>query len=439
MKNIKITYSAIIVMLTILWVTADPFLFAAYEFFAFRASIINYTGVVAMGTMSVAMVLALRLTYIETYLGGLDKSYRLHKWLGITGFVFSIFHFLLANIPKTIFEEADLKLAAEELQASLLPIFQSHKLLAEEFGDWGFKILVVLLVIALVKRFPYRAFLLSHRLLSPLFLFLIFHSLVLMKEPYWSNALAPVMVVLMVAGTVAAIISILGRIGSGKRTIGEIERFEYIENNSVLKVGIRLQGRWDGHEEGQFAFVTFNKREGAHPFTIASAWTGDGTIGFFIKALGDYTKTLPSEIDVGDLVTVEGPYGRFHFNSDKKRQIWIAGGIGIAPFVARIKTLIAQPEDKPVDFFYSASKDDDEQFLNMVKNGALKANIQLHILRSDIDGRLDANKLCQAVPDWREAEVLFCGPTAFGNALLEGLITKGFPEENFHRELFEMR
>ena len=64
---------------------ADPFLFAGYEFFALRASIINYTGVVAMGTMSVAMVLALRLTFIETYLGGLDK------WLGITGFVFSIF------------------------------------------------------------------------------------------------------------------------------------------------------------------------------------------------------------------------------------------------------------------------------------------------------------------------------------------------------------
>ena len=137
MRKIKITYAAIIAVLTILWVTADPFLFSAYEFFAYRASIINYTGVVAMGTMSVAMVFALRLTFIETYVGGLDKSYRLHKWLGITGFVFAIFHFLLANIPKIVFEEADLKLAAMELQASLPPIFHSQKLLAEEIGDWG--------------------------------------------------------------------------------------------------------------------------------------------------------------------------------------------------------------------------------------------------------------------------------------------------------------
>jgi len=352
---------------------------------------------------------------------------------------FCVLHFLLANIPKILLDEAVLKLVATELQDSLLPIFQAQKSLAEEIGDWGFKALVVLLVIVLIKRFPYRAFVLSHRLLSPLFLFLVFHSVILMREAYWSNALAPVMVALMAAGTVAAVISIVGKVGSGKRAVGEIKRFEYLENNTILKISIRLQGRWDGHEEGQFAFVTFDKREGAHPFTIASAWTGDGTIGFFIKALGDYTKTLPSIVNVGDLVAVEGPYGRLHFDSDKKRQIWIAGGIGIAPFVARIKALRNQPRDKPVDFFYSASKSDDEKFLNKVKKEALKAHIQVHIVHSDVDGRLDADKLCKAVPGWKEAEVLFCGPTAFGDALLSGLIKKGFPEEDFHRELFEMR
>ncbi|MES9838300.1 MAG: ferric reductase-like transmembrane domain-containing protein [Candidatus Thiodiazotropha sp.] len=439
MKQIRITYAATITLLTLLWLLADPFLFSPYEFFAFRASMINYTGIAAIGTMSVAMVLALRLTFIETRVGGLDKAYRLHKWLGITGFIFAIFHFLLANIPKIVIEEADLKQAATELQASLLPVFQNHLTLAEEFGDWGFKVLVVLLLIALVKRFSYRAFVLSHRLLSPLYLFLLIHSVILMKTSYWSNALAPIMVVLMIAGAFVAVVSMLGKVGYGKRGVGEVERFEYLENNTVLKVGIRMRSRWDGHEEGQFAFLTFDKREDAHPFTIASAWTGDGAIGFFIKALGDYTKTLPSVIKVGDLVMVEGPYGRFHFDSDKKRQIWIAGGIGIAPFVARIKALRNHPQDKQIDFFYSASKSDDEQFLGKIKKEALNANIQVHILRSNIDGRLDADKVCAAVPYWKEAEVLFCGPTAFGDALSKGFTNKGFPEEDFHRELFDMR
>jgi predicted ferric reductase len=92
-----------------------------------------------------------------------------------------------------------------------------------------------------------------------------------------------------------------------------------------------------------------------------------------------------------------------------------------------------------IDFFYSAGKSDDETFLGKIRKEALNANVQLHILRSNIDGRLDADKVCAAVPDWKAAEVLFCGPTAFGDALLKGFTDKGLPEADFHRELFDMR
>ena len=104
MKRIIIIYTFVMVVLTVLWVPADPILSMGYEFFALRTSLINYTGVVGMGAMSVAMVLALRLVFIESFLGGLDKAYRLHKWLGITGLVFSTLHFLLANIPKLMID-----------------------------------------------------------------------------------------------------------------------------------------------------------------------------------------------------------------------------------------------------------------------------------------------------------------------------------------------
>lgn len=69
--------------------------------------------------------------------------------------------------------------------------------------------------------------------------------------------------------------------------------------------------------------------EGPHPFTLSSAWTGDGRIQFIIRALGDYTGTLADRLRVGDPVKVEGPYGRFNFR-EPSRQIW-SGGIGITP------------------------------------------------------------------------------------------------------------
>ena len=48
------------------------------------------------------MLLALRLPLIEKLTKGLDKSYYLHKWLGIYGITFGIFHWLLAIVPKEL-------------------------------------------------------------------------------------------------------------------------------------------------------------------------------------------------------------------------------------------------------------------------------------------------------------------------------------------------
>jgi predicted ferric reductase len=443
MRRIRLTYVITILTLTILWLIADDVLLTEYEFSAWRSAFINYTGIVGMGAMSVAMMLAARPVSIEPFLGGLDKSYRLHKWLGISGLIFSVLHFLLANVPKIMIGAGWLDEPAREpvteQSVAVLQFFQSQHWIAEECGDWGFKAALVLLLIALIKWFPYRFFFGTHRLLSVVYLFLAFHSLALMKFSYWDHAIAPVTAILLAGGTVVAIVSLLGKVGSKRRAVGEIERVQYLENNSVLKVGIRLKGPWAGHEEGQFAFVTFDRREGAHPFTIATPWKGDGIVAFFIKGLGDYTKTLPATLKKGDLVTVEGPYGRFGFNTAKKRQIWVAGGIGIAPFVARIKALMNEPDARAIDLFYSAGRADDEQFMNRLRAASSAANVRLHISVPAKDGRLNAERICQMVPEWREAGFWFCGPARFGDSLRDDLVSRGLSADDFHQELFEMR
>lgn len=443
MKAIRLSYLLILAVLTALWLVADPILTGTYEFFALRESLLSFTGILAIGTMSVVMMLAMRPVSIETFLGGLDKSYRLHKWLGITGLIFSILHFLLANVPKLMIGAGWLDEPApqpvEEQSVAILQFFQDQYWLAEEFGDWGFKIAVVLIVIALLKRFPYRFFMRTHRLLSLVYLFLVFHSLVLMKFSYWDHVIGPVMVILMAGGSGAALISLLGRVGYKRRAIGEIERLHYHEDNSVLKIAVRLKGDWAGHEEGQFAFVTFDRSEGAHPFTIASPWQNDGIVSFFVKGLGDYTKTLPETLKKGDLVTVEGPYGRFSFGNDKPRQIWVAGGIGIAPFVARIKALLKKQDARIIDLFYSASEPEDERFINRLRTASKKADVGLHIVFPSKDGRLNAEQICQAVPEWKEADFCFCGPAKFGESLRDDLVARGLSADDFHQELFDMR
>lgn len=442
MKNIKLVYLLLFVVLSALWLMADKVLSTPYEFFALRASLVNYTGILAIGAMSVVMLLSTRPVIIEPLLGGLDKSYRLHKWLGVTALVLSVLHWLLAKAPKWMvgwgWLERPARRPAVEQTDALLRFFQSQRGLAEEIGEWAFYAVVVLIALALIKRFPYRYFFKTHRLLAVVYLFLAFHSLVLMKFRYWNEAVGPLMAVLIAGGIIAAFVSLCRQVGHGRKAVGVIDELFLHEDNRVLKVAVTLKSRWPGHEAGQFAFVTFDRDEGPHPFTISSAWKGDGRMFFLIKGIGDYTNTLPATLKVGDLVSVEGPYGRFAFDDSAPRQIWVAGGIGITPFIARMQALANRPDGRGIDLFYSTSTPD-EEFIRRVTARAQEAGVRLHVLVDGMDGRLTTDQICREVPEWASASVWFCGPTGFGEALQRDFVARGLSPDGFHRELFDLR
>ncbi|MCC8999574.1 MAG: ferric reductase-like transmembrane domain-containing protein [Candidatus Contendobacter sp.] len=442
MKEIKISYLVLLALLSVLWLMADAVLTNSSAFFPFRASIINYTGILGMGVMSVGMILSARPVRLEPLLGGLDKMYRLHKWLGITGLVIVILHWSWVKAPKWMvgwgWLERPVRAPASEQPLALFRFFQSQRGLAEDVGEWAFYAAVVLIVLALVKRFPYRYFFKTHRLLAVAYLVLVFHSLVLMKFSYWGEVIGPFMAVLMLAGTVAALVSLFRTVGHDRRAVGVIEQLVHYPDNRVLNVSVMLKDPWPGHEAGQFAFVTFDPHEGPHPFTLSSAWAGDGKLSFDIKGIGDYTDTLPATLKVGDGVKVEGPYGRFDFSSNKPCQIWVAGGIGITPFIARMRALADEERRQAITLFYSTQMPD-EEFISNVRALADRAKVQLRLLVTTKDGPLNAERLCQWAPEWKDADLWFCGPSSFGRALRQNLVAKGLATEDFHFELFDMR
>lgn len=242
----------------------------------------------------------------------------------------------------------------------------------------------------------------------------------------------------MIAGSIAAFVSLFRRIGYSRRASGAISSLRHYDENGVLEVGVKLATEWAGHDPGQYAFVNFDDREDAHPFTISSDWRNDGELLFTIKALGDYTRTLAAELTPGQGVVVEGPYGRFNFEGDDRRQIWIGGGVGLTPFIARLKALIGRGHTAPIDFFYATSAPDAD-FIFDVRKLADEAGVQFHLFADKKDGRLSLERLAAAVPEWKLADIWFCGPLPFGRALRIPMITQGLPSAQFHQELFEMR
>jgi len=444
MKKIKWAYLALMIGLTGLWLVVDTLFATPIEFLPLRKVFINYTGLIGIGVMSAGMILSMRPVALEPWLGGLDKMYRLHKWLGITGLVFSVLHWILSNSPKWL---VGLGLMARRERRPPPPpgqtdtiagFLQAQKHLAESVGEWAFYIAVLLIAIALIKRFPYRNFRSTHHLLAAVYLALVFHTIVLFPFSQWSTVLGPVLAVLMIAGTIAALISLFRKVGFTRQSVGVVEELVRHPESQVLKVGIKLKNRWLGHSAGQFAFVTFDHSSEPHPFTISSSWADDGYMFFLIKEIGDFTRTLAAKLKTGDVVKVEGPYGRFTFKSPKTHQIWVAGGIGITPFIARMQALIAEPDDKVIDLFYSTRALESEA-LAMLQRDADASKVRLHLFIDAKDGRLTADRICEMAPEWPAADFWFCGPAGFGQALRKDFIEKGLSPDDYHQELFEMR
>ncbi|AKI01136.1 putative ferric reductase [Hoeflea sp. IMCC20628] len=450
MKNIKLVFWGVLAVISLLWFAADPAVFEARTVFALRDFMMQYSGVLAISAMSIAMVLALRPRWPEQWLGGLDKMYRLHKWLGISALIFAVVHWLWSETPKWAI---GLGLLARpergERPVVVNPVEQFLSGLrdpAEGLGEWAFYAIVLLIAVALIKLIPYRLFFKTHRVIAVAYLVLVFHTVVLAEFAYWTSPLGLILALLLIAGSLAAVVVLFRRVAHGRQVTGEIVELQHYPGVRALESRIKLQPGWPGHQPGQFAFATSDNQEGAHPYTIASAWDpANPKVTFIIKALGDHTSRLASELNIGQQIKIEGPYGCFTFDDGAARQIWIGGGIGITPFVSRMKYLAQTRNQKPegaaqtIDLFHSTAELD-EGALARLATDATDADVRLHVLIDAKHGRLTGDRIREEVPDWRDASIWFCGPVGFGDALRADFAAHGLDvNTKFHQELFSMR
>ena len=446
MQKIKLSLWGLLALLTVLWLAADPMVFRSSGYFPFRSAMIQYSGVLAIGCMSVAMILALRPRWPERWIGGLDKMYRLHKWLGIAALVVAIVHWLW--VQGTRWAVGWGWLVRPERGPRAIPDNPIEQTLsglrgtAENVGEWAFYAAVLLIALALITWFPYRLFFKMHRLLAVTYLVLVFHSVVLTRFSYWTTPLGIVLALLLAWGTWAGVLVLLGRVAADRRVPGTIRTLHYYPGVRVLETEVTVPNGWPGHKAGQFAFAMSDPAEGAHPYTIASAWNDtDRRITFIIKELGDHTRRLREKLRIGQGLMVEGPYGCFTFDDDLPHQIWVGGGIGVTPFIARMKQFATAPlpSSQTIDFFHTTTEVDEGALAKLTAD-ATAANIRLHVLIDARDGRLTGDRIRAAVPQWRDASIWFCGPAGFGTALRHDFAAHGLPvQERFHQELFAMR
>src|SRR3546814_3669556 len=101
--------------------------------------------------------------------------------------------------------------------------------------------------------------------------------------------------------------------------------------------------------------------------------SSDLVITFGIRELGDYTRGLRDRLAIGQALKVEGPYGCFTFDDDRAHQIWIGGGVGVTPFIARMKHLARErtgPDSRAtrqIHLFHTTIEPDQEVFERLAR------------------------------------------------------------------------
>lgn len=411
-------------------------LFTNINIWHYKELSLYLTGSIAIVYMVMSMVLSVRFSVVNNYAGGLDKAYLIHKWVGIWAFVASIIHWFtetwFIDICKLIFTLPPKVKGVSTISDFAKQVYH----IGNDMVEYAFYAFVIVLIVALIKKVPYHIFRYIHKTIPVLFLFAAYHSFTIQIKGAWFGSIGSFMLsIIIFIGVVCALIDLLQLIGYKHKVFGEVVKYSYNENNKTMVIDIKTMKPFD-FKAGQYVFLRFGHKKEPHPFSIAGCDKENNVIRFIIKELGDYTKALKNSIKVTDVVLVEGPYGTFTFESTNQ-QIWVAGGIGITPFIARLEYLAAEGKKVDnVDFYYSGRGEN--PFVEVEKLSK-RAGVRFHYTNTLKEGRLSFDKIKDAIKDITNVTLWYCGPEKFGEAIQDNAKNAGIKNNNIHYDSFDMR
>ena len=330
-------------------------------------------------------LMATRAKWVEKLFGGLDKMYLVHRRSGVVAIVLLLAHFLI--VPKDLTEI----LIGKPLGfAAMVLILLGVVLAASPF----FK-----------RKIPYHKWINIHKLMGLFYVLGIVHGLTV-------RSLISELPITRVYVFGMALVGISAWIYRAFLFNLFNKRLEYKviavtdKSNGVVEIIMKTQEESLKYLAGQFAFFNFptvSKTE-QHPFTLSSHPYHEN-LKITVKNLGDYTESLNKKVQTGDKVFVEGPYG--HFSSSyikQKEQIWVAGGIGITPFLSLMNDVYTSK----VKLYWSVNDESEavykEELDEVVKNNP---HFSYQIWSSEKLGYISADSF--SLENYRNKGYLICG------------------------------
>lgn len=209
-----------------------------------------------------------------------------------------------------------------------------------------------------------------------------------------------------------------------------------------------FEGDHGPYKPGQFMIVQLRRKgtvSESHPFTLSSSPTQE-KLAITVKAVGDFTSTL-NQTKVSDFGYLEMPYGVFSFlNSKGKDFVFIAGGIGITPFISMLRYMHDKASRNPVLLLWANRTEEEILFRQeLEKLAETWPSLRIvHILsRQDSwqgeKGHIDGEMLSKYVRDFERPHFFICGPPLMMEDVERALRRFGVPRKRIHAERFALR
>ena len=120
--------------------------------------------------------------------------------------------------------------------------------------------------------------------------------------------------------------------------------------------------------------------------------------------------------------------------------MWIAGGVGVAPFLSWMRALDEHPPPGEVDLYYAFSGASAPFTDELVAVASGRDSVRTHLVDAQVDGRLTvARLLADTDVEPSRLSAFMCGPEAMLVDLQKGLRKAGVRSRNVHREYFDWR
>jgi len=199
------------------------------------------------------------------------------------------------------------------------------------------------------------------------------------------------------------------------------------------------------YQPGQFIFITLSNDEPdmTKHLSISSSPSED-FLEITKRLTGHPFANALIALEIGDIVLLRGPFGKFTFNGEYKKIGMLSGGIGITPLRSMIRYTIDKGLGTDIVLLYSNRRQDDIAF-NSEFEKLQKRNANIRVVNTvsrpdpfwrGVSGRINAEMIREHMPDYNDRIIYISGPQKMVDSVLDLLKELKVPESQIRKEYF---